>query len=155
MRVNGLLKSALRRAVVGFALGMLVSAGILCMAHPGAFAGDTGALVLNLLSGGLLGAVNTGTTTLYTLESWGLLRCTLTHFAIAMASVCVVGFSLGWLSLRDRFTLWMLAGCIALYFVIWLVQFLSMRSRVRQINRDLKTWKRLRAPRTPSDPAEP
>ena len=153
--MGGLFKSALRRGAVGFAFGVLVSAGIQCLAYPGVFSDDAGKLVVNLLAGGLLGAVNTGTTTLYLLENWGLLRCTLTHFVIAMASICAVGFTLGWLSLNDQFTLWMLAGCVALYFVIWLVQYRSMRRRVRQINRDLRMLKRLRAPQAPSDPAEP
>ena len=90
---------------------------------------------------GLLGAVNVGTTTIYTLERWDVLRCTLVHFAIAMTTFCAVGFTLGWLSPRNPASLWMLAACVIAYFIIWLIMYLRYRRQIRRINEALKGWK--------------
>lgn len=137
-------KQAAILATIGLVLGVLVGLGFLLLegglqAYAARYGADD--LALYLLLSGLLGAVNTGTAMIYSFEHWGLLRCTLTHFVIAMASVCAVGFTLGWLSLRDRFTLWMLAGCVVVYFIIWLVMYALYKRKIRRINEALGRWK--------------
>lgn len=134
-------------AAIGFALGLLV--GLCFLAHSGsreyyAHHGP-GRLALYLALSGALGAVNVGTTTIYSLERWGLLRCTLTHFLIAMTTYCMVGFVLGWLSLGEPATLWMLAVCTVVYFIVWLVMYLIYKRQIRRINAALQRWKSERA----------
>lgn len=130
-------------ATIGFALGLLVGLGFLTASGIGAYCArhGLGRLILYLALSGVLGAVNMGSSTIYSLERWGLLRCTLTHFCIAITSVCAVGFILGWLSLREPGTLWMLAGCTVVYFIIWLVMYLIYRRQIRRINAALQRWK--------------
>lgn len=130
-------------AAVGFALGALTGLVFLAVNGFGAYcaAHGPGGTALYLALSGLLGAVNMGTTAVYDREQWGLLRCTLVHFAIAMSTVCAVGFSLGWLSLREPATLWVLAGCAGVYFIIWLFMYLRYRRQIRRINEALKRWK--------------
>lgn len=130
-------------AATGFALGLLVGLGFLAASGFGAYSAQhgLGRLMLYLLLSGVLGAVNMGSSTIYSLERWGLLRCTLTHFCITMTSVCAVGLALGWLSLRQPGTLWMLAGCTVVYFIIWLVMYLIYKRQIRRINAALRRWK--------------
>lgn len=130
-------------AAVGFALGLLIG---LCFLAPDGIReyyahNGPGRLALYLVLSGALGAVNVGTTTIYSLERWGLLRCTLTHFFIAMVSYSTVGFALGWLSLREPSTLWMLAVCVIVYFIVWLAMYLIYRRQIRRINAALRRWK--------------
>ena len=136
-------KKTATRAIVGFALGMLVGLGIMAVGGVRAFYERHGAgrVAMYLAMSGLLGAVNVGTTTIYSLERWSILRCTLTHFAIAMTSVCAIGFSQGWFSLHDPVTLWILLGEVAAYVVIWLIMYLSYKREIRRINEALKAWK--------------
>ena len=137
-------KKVLILAAVGFAVGFLVGLFILSFNGIREYQQQHGIgwLTLYLASSGLLGAVNMGATMVYSVERWGLLRTTLTHFTISMASLCAVGFSMGWLILRDAFTRWMLAGCIAAYFIIWLVMYLGCKRQIRKINEALGRWKR-------------
>lgn len=136
-------KKTLLLAAVGFAAGLLVGLGFLSITGINTYFAQNGpgrlALYIGLSS--ILGAVNLGTTTIYSLEHWGLLRCTLTHFLIAMATFSTVGFALGWLSLREPATLWMLPACVIAYFIIWLVMYLCYRREIRRINSALKRWK--------------
>jgi len=130
-------------AAIGFILGILVGMGFLLIGGSGIYFEMNGAnrTALYLALSGLLGAVNMGPMTIYSLERWGLLRCTLTHFFISMSSVCAVGFTLGWLSLRDPFTVWMLAGCVVAYFIIWFIMYALNKRQIRRMNEALKRWK--------------
>ena len=130
-------------AAIGFILGILVGMGFLLIGGSGIYFEMNGAnrTALYLALSGLLGAVNTGAMVIYDMEHWGLLRCTLTHFILAMASVCAVGFSLGWLRLHDSFTLWMLGGCVVVYFIIWFIMYALNKRQIRRMNEALKRWK--------------
>lgn len=141
--MNAFWKKTAILAAIGFILGILVGMGFLLIGGSGIYFEMNGAnrTALYLALSGLLGAVNMGPVTIYSLERWGLLRCTLTHFFISMSSVCAVGFTLGWLSLRDPFTVWMLAGCVVAYFIIWLIMYLRGKRQIRRMNEALKRWK--------------
>ena len=136
-------KKAIIRASIGFVLGILVGLGFLSITGAGAYTVQKGAggLALYLALSGLLGAVGMGGTTIYSLEHWGLLRCTATHFVITLAAYCAVGFTLGWLDLREPATLFMFLGYVIAYFIIWLVLCITYKRQIRRINEALKTWK--------------
>ena len=131
-------------ASIGFALGILVGLGFLSITGIGAYFArkGPGGMALYLALSGLLGAIGMGTTTIYDLEHWGLLRCTLTHFIIVTAAYCAVGFTLGWLDLHSPMTLFILAGCVVAYSIIWLIMYLRFNREIRRINEALKDWKR-------------
>ena len=142
--MRGFWKQTAIRAAIGFVAGVLVGLGILAVSSGvQAFSAKNGAgqLARYLAMSGLLGAINVGTTTIYSLEHWGVLRCTLTHFAIAMTTICAVGFSCGWFSIGDPLTLWILLSETVAYFIIWLVMYLRCKREIRQINEALKGWK--------------
>lgn len=131
------------RAAVGFALGAAVGLGFLALFGIRDYFAENGpgGVALHLGVSALLGAVCMGATTIYNLEHWGLLRCTLTHFCISMSALCAAGFTQGWFSLRDPASLWMLPANVAVYFIIWLVMYRSYKRQIRRINDALKRWK--------------
>ena len=128
---------------VGFILGMMVGLVILSVTGIGAYCARNGTafFALYLISSGALGAINMGTATIYSLERWGLMRCTLTHFCVVMATLCAVGFAMGWLSLRDPVTWWILGISVAAYFAVWAFMYRIYRRRIRRINEALKGWR--------------
>ena len=136
-------KKTAKTAGIGFALGVLVGMAFLLSCGIGAYraAHGAGRLALYLAMSGLLGAVNMGSTTIYSLEHWGVLRCTATHFLITMTCLCTVGFSMDWFTLHDPVTPWMLGSCVVIYFIIWLIISLRCKREIRQINAALKDWK--------------
>ena len=137
-------KKTIIRAAVGFAMGMLVGVGLLFIASVEAYYVKRGmnGLTLYLALSGLLGAAGMGGTTIYALEHWSLFRCTATHFAITLFAYCAVGFTLGWLDLRDPATPFMFLGYVIAYFMIWLIMYIRYKRQIRRINEALKTWKR-------------
>ena len=141
--MNRLIKSALWRGVVGFALGMLVGVGILYWACPSAFAGEAGpgALIAHFLSSGLYGAVGVGATVMYDIERWSITRATLTHLCVTLGGLYALGLAQGWLALTVFGFLVPTLGFIAAYALIWLVQWLSLRGKVRKMNRNLKAFR--------------
>ncbi len=155
MGVNRLLKSALRRGAIGLALGVLADVGILCAVRPGVLAGEagSGALIAWLVSGGLYGAVVMGATVAYDIERWSITRATLTHLFVALGGLYAMGLVQGWLTFSVLGFLVPTLGFIAAYFLIWLVQCLSYRRKISQMNRTMKTWKSLQRAQPPSDGA--
>ena len=136
-------KKTANMAAIGFALGILVGLGFLLPYGIGAYYEKFGPaqMALHLAVSGVVGAVNMGSTTIYNLDQWSILRCTLTHFAITMTCLCLIGFSMGWFDLREPLTLWILGGCVIAYFIIWLIMYLRYNREIRRINAALKTWK--------------
>lgn len=136
-------KKTFVRAAIGCVLGVLVGLGFLLPFGIGAFYDQhgMGGFALHLAMSGLLGVVNMGSTTIYSLEHWSVLRCTVTHFLITMTCLCTVGFSMGWFTLHDPVTPWMLGSCVVIYFIIWLIISLRCKREIRQINAALKDWK--------------
>ena len=136
-------KKAIIRASIGFVLGILVGLGFLSITGAGAYTVQKGAggLALYLALSGLLGAVGMGGTTIYSLEHWGLLRCTATHFVITLLAYCAAGFTLGWLDLREPGTSLMFLGYVIAYLIIWLAMCIKYKRQIRRINEALKTWK--------------
>lgn len=127
---------------VGFILGMMIGVAILSVTGISQYYARNGTafFALYLISSGALGAINMGTATIYSLEHWGLMRCTLTHFCVVMTTLCVIGFAMGWLSLRDPVAWWILGISVVLYFIVWAVMYRSYRRRIRRINEALKGW---------------
>lgn len=142
--MSELLKKAISLASVGFFLGIMVGLAFLAangFQYDFKQQSDNG-LAVYLLSSGILGAVNMGATVVYSMERWGLLRTTLTHFCISMTSVCAVGFSIGWLRIDDAITWLILIACVVVYFIIWLIMYLKYKREIRRMNEALERWKR-------------
>lgn len=132
------LKKAAPMAAIGLAAGLLVGLGFTLAFGLHEHFGAHRLLVYMLISGAM-GMINLGTVSIYDIESWSITRCTLTHFAIVMATVCGLGLFLGWFAEASGFI--MLAVSVVIYFIIWLIMYLSYRRRVRRMNEDLKHWK--------------
>ena len=141
--MDGLFKSVLCRSVIGFALGLLAGAGILCLV-PGAFTEGTAWPAICLISCPVYGAVAMGSTVVYDIERWSVARATLTHLLFTLGGLYLLGLAQGWLA----FTLFGFfiptAGFIAVYFLIWFVQWLTLRDKIRRVNRGMKEWKAMK-----------
>jgi len=142
--VEGLFKSAVRRGLVGFALGLLAGAGILRLANPGAFAEGGEAFFAHLLAGGVYGAVVMACTVAYDMERWSVTRATLAHLCVTLGGMYVLGLVQGWLRPTLIGFVVPTLGCVGVYILIWLVLWLSYRDKIRRMNRGMKDWKTLK-----------
>ena len=140
-------KKALWLSLIGFVLGVGVGVLMHALSDGGVLsrAENRLSLILYYLASGLYGAGNMGTSALYGMEDWSILRCTATHFAISIgSSVLFFGgmILLGWMHLPPLgWFLLMLIAFVAVYFLIWLLQYLSYRKKVKQMNAKLRQWR--------------
>lgn len=95
----------------------------------------------HILAGGLYGALAMGSSVVYGVEKWSIARATATHFLLVFALYFLLVISMGWFSL-DAPAFWIVVGAMAAgYVLIWLLQYLFFRRRIRKMNDDLIKWK--------------
>ncbi|MBO4914914.1 MAG: DUF3021 domain-containing protein, partial [Oscillospiraceae bacterium] len=101
-----MLKTAVKRAMFGFMLGMAVGNLIAALTgHPNivspSLLQETGslsaALLVQTIFSGVIGAVGMGGTVLYELERWPLLATDLVHFCLIMVAFIPIASFLGWI----------------------------------------------------------
>ena len=127
---------------LGFILGILI--GLIITAATGSQNQEQqiSSITLYLFTCGLLGAINMAATVVYSIEHWGLLRTTLTHFCISMGTLCIIGFSVGWLNIHDTVTWIILIISIIVYFIIWFIMYWRYKQKIKKINDALGRWKK-------------
>ena len=100
-----------------------------------------GFLLLNILLSAVFGALCMGSSVVYDIEEWGILRSTVTHFIIVFVSFNIIALPLGWFSFGSIEYWIILVVMIVVYFLIWLFQCLIYRHKVKELNRELEKWK--------------
>jgi Flp pilus assembly protein TadB len=82
-----------------------------------------------------------GSSVVYGIEKWSIARATATHFLLVFALYFFLVISMGWFSLSDP-VFWIVVGTmVAVYILIWLLQYLSYRRQIREMNDELIKWK--------------
>lgn len=146
--MNEMRKKALWLTLGGFVLGVGIGAIFHFLAGPDAYLAQEEnwpVLLLYFVFSGLYGAVNMGSSAVYGIEGWSILRCTFTHFLICVGSTLLffgMMILLGWMSVPPAGVCALTgAAFLAVYFLIWLVQYLAYRRKVKKMNAKLREWK--------------
>ena len=130
-------KKTMLLGLAGFVLGVLICIGfMLARSSEGLKAAFP-----NLVISGIYGAVAMGSSIVYDVEKWSIARATATHFLLVFALYFLLVFSMGWFSLSDP-VFWIVVGAmVAGYILIWLLQYLSYKRQIREMNDELKKLK--------------
>ena len=136
-------KKAVILGAIGIILGIFVGAGFWYLMSGEVPEASTGlsAMVLHLLLSGVLGMVANGSSVIYEIEEWSIVRATITHFIISMGIFYVIAFSLGWFSPSDPACWIMSVILVFVYFMIWMVHSLIFKYKVKRMNEELRKWK--------------
>lgn len=139
----------LKRVLLGFPLGVFINTTITLLISLGAGGGaywavvpqltqqvgsEVGAVALQYLLSGILGAACCGGSVVWEMESWSLLRQTLVHYCIIAGSMFPIAWLAWWMPHTLPGALLYFAIFLAIYAVIFLSMFLYWRQRVRQMN---------------------
>ena len=144
-----MLKKILKKADLGFSLGILVGDGIAMLT------GSLGAgelvlvsdklltltegdvifafLIQSLLSG-LYGALVFGTMVFYDIESWPLSIATAAHCLVTIGSFVPLSLFLGWSSGEPLGFLIMIGCQFVGFFIIWLIMYSIYKKQVKELN---------------------
>ncbi len=130
-------KKTMLLGLAGFVLGVLICIGfMLARSSEGLKAAFP-----NLVISGIYGAVAMGSSVVYGIEKWSITRATATHFLLVFALYFLLVLSMGWFSLSDP-VFWIVVGAmVAGYILIWLLQYLSYKRQIREMNDELIKWK--------------
>ena len=142
-----MLKSFLKRAALGFLIGVLMGDGIAIMtslmsggdflpvaASLKRMCGGTGtAFLVQTIISGIYGAVCFGGISFYDIRSWPMLLSSGVHCAMIVLLFIPTALFLGWFEAPIDFLV-MAVIQITVYFAIWLILLLSYRREVKKLN---------------------
>lgn len=95
----------------------------------------------HILLGGIYGAAAMGSSVVYSIEKWSVARATVTHFLFVFLLYALLAVSLDWFRPDDPVFWIVMAAMAAGYVLVWLLQYLSYRRKVQEMNDSLKKWK--------------
>lgn len=87
----------------------------------------------------LLGAVSAGSSVIFEMERWSILRQTVTHLVVLGGAYFTAAFTLGWYEPNLKQILFSLLIFCSTYVGIWLAQYWGYLKKIRQINEKLES----------------
>lgn len=147
-------KKILFRSLMGAPIGVLVSLIItiifsLCMGRGEYFpaphelidwfdGNETTAVIVQLICSLLIGAIGGGSSVIWEIEGWSLLKQTLIHLAVIFVAFFGIGYVMNWMPHYLYGALGYIGGFIAVYMVMWCSMFFSMRAKIKKMNKQLQ-----------------
>ena len=95
------------------------------------------AFILHLVMSGVLGLLAMGGSVVYDIESWGLLKATVSHYVLVMFDYIVVAILLKWYTRVSDIIITIVIMTI-LYAMIWLFECLVWKKTIREMNTELR-----------------
>ena len=145
-------KEVAKRAVLGFIYGVFIGQTILIleslMMRDGNFyavsnsllelAGTKiAAVIIQYFLTGIIGLTFAATTVIFEMDSWSLLRQSITHFIITSIVMYVAGFLCGWFPHTVASTLIWFGVFVFVYLIFWICFSLYYKNKVKKINEAL------------------
>lgn len=142
-------KQAILRGLLGFPLGVFISYAITIVislisgngtyfsvvpALVDEMGSEIGAVVLQFVLCGALGAAYAVASVSFEVESWSITKMTVMHFAILSLSMFPIAYFMHWM---ERSVVGMLSYFgifIGIYIAIWCGQYFGLKSKLKKIN---------------------
>ena len=149
MANNDIKKALVKRAVLGFIYGVFIGQTILIIEslfmRDGNFyavsnsllelAGSKiAAVIIQYFLTGLIGTTFAATTVIFEMDSWSLLRQSITHFIITSIVMYVAGFLCGWFPHTLVSTLIWFGVFVVVYLIFWICFSLYYKNKVKKFN---------------------
>ena len=135
-------KKAVLLGALGFALGLAIGV-ILTLTGS---ADDLREAFPYILVCGIPGCIAMGSSVVYEIEKWSLIRATVTHFLITFICYYAIALPLGWFRFGDSMFWIITAAMLAGYAVIWIIMHCSYKRQIRRMNDELRKMKSSRDP---------
>lgn len=147
-----MLKKFIKRAILGFMIGIFIGQTILIieslMVGDGNFYAVStylvehtktriAAVIVQYLITGIIGMTFASTTIIFELDKWSLLAQTALHFIITSIVMFFSGFFCGWFPHTAVSTIIWFGVFIVTYIIIWISFMLYYRKKTKEINKAL------------------
>ena len=145
-------KEVAKRAILGFIYGVFIGQTILIIESLFMRDGNFYAVSNNLLElagtkiaaviiqyflTGIIGTTFAATTVIFEMDSWSLLRQTITHFVITSIVMYIAGFLCGWFPHTVGSTLIWFGVFVVVYVIFWICFSMYYKNKVKKINEAL------------------
>ena len=145
-------KEVAKRAIMGFIYGVFIGQTILIIESLFMRDGNFYAVSNNLLElagtkiaaviiqyflTGIIGTTFAATTVIFEMDSWSLLRQTITHFVITSIVMYIAGFLCGWFPHTVGSTLIWFGVFVVVYVIFWICFSMYYKNKVKKINEAL------------------
>jgi tryptophan synthase alpha subunit len=150
--------ATLKRAGFGFLLGIVSGVFIvigLSFASGGSITlpqrllamtgSEAGALLAQVLISGVYGAIPMAGVTFYELDSWGLLKQAVVHYASYTAAFLLVGYAIGWVETVSGMALVTAIFAVG-HAIIWAIMYIRYKAATQELNELLQKAKRVNQP---------
>lgn len=124
------------KALLGFTIGLLITAAISSFCIPRDELASGIMLFMQFIGSGLFGTIAMGGSIVYEFENWSLARATITHYLVTFISFLIVNYLLGWFD--NRIIAIALIALTVGYLLIWMFEYLSWKKQVRDLNKYLE-----------------
>ncbi len=105
------------------------------------FGSEINAVVIQMLCSMFYGAVFAGASVIWEMESWSLLRMTITHLLVISILSLPIAWLLKWMPHNPIGIIVYFAIFFGIYAIIWTSQYAAMKKRIRQMNESLNNRK--------------
>lgn len=99
------------------------------------------AVVVQMICSLLVGAICGGSSVIWEIEHWSLLKQTLVHFAIISVPFFGIGYIMNWLPHYLYGALGYIGGFVLVYLIMWFSIYFSIKSKVNKMNKHLQEIK--------------
>ena len=100
------------------------------------------AFTIQALISGLFGSIAMGGSSVYSIEKWGLVKCTAVHYVSTMVFFYILAFSMRWFTIREIDAVLIMFGVMSgAYVIVWLANHISCKLQLKKINRELEEFK--------------
>lgn len=105
------------------------------------FGSEINAVVIQMLCSMFYGVVYAGGSVIWEMESWSLLRMTITHLLVISILTLPIAWLLKWMPHNLIGIIVYFAIFFGIYAIIWTSQYVAMKKRIRQMNDSLNNRK--------------
>lgn len=135
-------KETVKRILFGFGIGIAIGQFFvmvnLLIASAGVYSIPTDKFIIQFFITGVIGAMFAGTSVIFDIEKWSLLKQTIVHFIFT----CVVMFCCyaiaGWIKFSLGFILIWLGVFVIIYCIFWITFYMIYRAKVKKINESIE-----------------
>lgn len=147
-------RKILFRSLIGAPIGVTISLIItiifsLCLGHGEYFPAphelidwcdgtETTAVIVQLVCSLFVGAVCGGSSVIWEIEKWSLLKQTLINFVIIAVPFFGIGYIMNWMPHHLYGALGYVGGFIAGYVIMWCSIYFSIKSKIKKMNKQLQ-----------------
>lgn len=147
-------KKILFRSLMGAPIGVMVSLIItiifsLCLGHGEYFpashelidwcgGNETTAVIVQMVCSLFVGAICGGSSVIWEIEKWSLLKQTLINFAVIAVPFFGLGYVMNWMPHHIYGALGYIGGFVVGYFVMWCSIYFTIKAKIKKMNKQLQ-----------------